>query len=205
MRSLTSGRTFAAIPAFPRPSDRGRLPHGREQRLEIETAVVAHPVDEERRRATHAAAYATHEVIADLPLVSMFREVLRETTRVEAKANRGITEILRCDGLLVLVDPIVHLPVLALRARGLGRLGRRIRERMQRRDREVAEHEADVLRVDELLHDRIRRAAVGALEVAVFDERDLAALRSAGVILRSHWHHEARRVRAARERQLAPS
>ena len=78
----------------------------------------------------------------------------------------------------------MHLPELALRRRRLGRLGGVLGVRMGRREREVAEHEAQLGRPAglHLLDDRVRRAAVRALVVAVLDQRDRRVGRALDVV-----------------------
>ena len=81
-------------------------------------------------------------------------------------------------------EQVVHLPELPLRARRLGRLGGQLRARMDVGQRQVAEHEAEVVAEvgEELAQHRLRAPAVRALEVPVFDERDRRVLRPADVV-----------------------
>ena len=67
---------------------------------------------------------------------------------------------------------VVHLPERALRGGRLGGLGGELGVRVDVGERQVAPDVADVAEVGEqLADDRLGPAAVGALEVAVLDER----------------------------------
>ena len=78
----------------------------------------------------------------------------------------------------------MHLPEPALRRRGLGGLGGELGVLVHVDQREVAEHEPQVVaeRAHQLADDRLGLAAVGALEVAVLDERDRGVERAADVV-----------------------
>ena len=75
--------------------------------------------------------------------------------------------------LLRVVERLVHRPERALRRRPFGLLGGVLRVRMAARQREMPEHEPQPVaeRVDDARDDRARRGALGALEVAVLDQR----------------------------------
>src|SRR5437868_14730142 len=90
--------------------------------------------------------------------------------------------------MLVLVEQVVHLPEAALQRRGLGRLRRADRVRMDLREREVAEDESQVVaqRLLEALDDAVGAPAVRALVVAVLHQRDGRAGASLDVIARAH-------------------
>src|SRR6266550_859763 len=104
MRSVTLSPTSRDGRAFPSGSDRARLAHCCEQRLELVATIVAHAVHEERRRAVDTTAHAAHEVVADLLLVPVPGEVAREPARIEAEPRGGRMQVIGADRLLVLVD-----------------------------------------------------------------------------------------------------
>ena len=78
---------------------------------------------------------------------------------------------------------VVHLPERALVGGGLGGLGGELGVRVDVVERQVPPDVADVAEVaKELADDRLRLPAVGALEVAVLDERDRRVERPANVV-----------------------
>src|SRR6266545_4836600 len=99
-------------------------------------------------------------------------ELLVEQVEIEIESQSVGAEILVREVSLVLVEMIVHLPELALRSRGFGRLGRELGVRMRGGDGEVAEDESELLSHAPLdvLDDRVRLPAVGALVIAILNE-----------------------------------
>src|SRR2546422_3276663 len=63
-------------------------------------------------------------------------------------ARRACPMSSRCKGLLVLEEPVVHLPILALVASAVGGLGGLARLRMDLSERIVPKHVAHLARVD---------------------------------------------------------
>src|SRR5436190_7196695 len=143
-----------------------------EQRLEVVGVVVAHPVDEEGGRPVHAAADAAQEILVDPVRVNVLRELLLEEVEIEVERTSVGTKVVDLQMLLVLVEVIVHLPEPVLGGRGLSRLRRLLRMRMCGTDREVPEHEPELLSHPflDLLDDRVGLPTVGALIVAVLHE-----------------------------------
>ena len=85
--------------------------------------------------------------------------------------------------VLVLEQKVVHLPERALLRRGLGRLRRLLRVRVDVVERQVPPDVGDVAEVaQQLAHDRLRLAAVRALEVAVLEHGDRRVDRAADVV-----------------------
>ena len=89
--------------------------------------------------------------VPDTPLASALRtssaiarsvpapaQVLREAIEVEAEVGGVPVEVARRQLVLVGEQPVVHLPEAALRARGLGRLGRDLRVGVDVVERQVA-------------------------------------------------------------------
>jgi len=145
------------------------------------------------------AAHAAHEVPAAPSRVGAVGELAREPLDVEPEGVGVRDEILVAQRVLVLEEPVVHLPEPALGAGGLGGLRRQLGVRMHVRQGEVAIDEAQALAHPpaHLVHDRMRRAAVGTLVVAVLQQRDGCRHGAADVIaLRGDGQHELRHVRA---------
>ncbi len=78
---------------------------------------------------------------------------------------------------------VVHLPELAVGGGGLGSLRRKLRVRVDVVERQVTPHVAQIAEIgQQLAHHLLRLPAVGALEVAVLDQRDRRVVRSADVV-----------------------
>jgi hypothetical protein len=109
-----------------------------------------------------------------------------------------LDEILVRERVLVLEQPIVHVPEPALRTGGLGRLGRAFRVRVDLRQREVTIDEAQrgTKRRSDLLEDEMGGTAVRALEVPVLEQRDRRVHRAADVISLTDRQRQARGTRA---------
>ena len=109
--------------------------------------------------------------------------VLVEARSIEPQLGRVRAQVVVLEGLLAVVQQVMHLPEPALTRRGLGRGGRRERMRMDRRQRKVPEGEADAaveLPLD-TLDLAIGHARVGAFVVAVL-ENETTGLRAANVV-----------------------
>ena len=99
------------------------------------------------------------------------------SSRRSASSSSSCAYVARSPGRqrpLVAQQDVVHLPEAALRRRRLGGLGGQLRVRVDVVEREVAPDVADLVPEGrQQLADRtLGLAAVGALEVAVLDERD---------------------------------
>jgi hypothetical protein len=109
----------------------------------------------------------------------------REALRVEAQAFRQRRQGLLVQHVLVFEQGVVHLPELALGAGGLGRFRRRRGEADAGRPAAGGGTPARTAR--RALHQfgqrRVRAGAVGALEVAVFDQRHLGVAPAAHVVV----------------------
>jgi hypothetical protein len=145
-----------------------------------------HPVYEEPRGARHAASRAARGILLDAARVDAVPELPVEALDVEPD-RLGMAAELRVAQLeLVREEAIVHLPEASLHAGGLGRLRGRRGLRVKLRHREVAEHESEPVAeaLEQVQHDRVGLATVGALEVAVLDQRHRGIRPPAHVIAR---------------------
>jgi hypothetical protein len=103
---------------------------------------VDEPVHEEARGAGDAAARAALEILGDPGLVDAVAQLrveasgVRDADRLGVGAQLGVGEL-----VLVLEEPVVHLPEAPLGARGLGRLRGERRARVQVGQGHVAEDE----------------------------------------------------------------
>ena len=99
-------------------------------------------------------------------------------------ARRARRDRVGCSASWWSSSSVVHLPEGALLGRRLGGLGRQLRVRVHVGERQVAPHVAQVVAEvgEQLADDRLGLAAVGALEVAVLDQRDRGVRRAADVV-----------------------
>ena len=145
-------------------------------------------VHEERRRARDAAQIRAVDVLRDVSRAGVGSQALGEPVDVEAELARIADEIARLERVLPLEQQVVVLPerVLALRSRGLGRLRRELRARVDVVQRQVPPHVANLAGAGEQLANHLLRTpAERALEVAVLEERDRCVLRPADVVTRA--------------------
>ena len=127
-----------------------------------------------------------------------------EALGVEAELLGVVDEVRLAQRVLMVEQQRVHLPEGALRGGRLGRLRRRAGAcGMDVGERQVAPDVAQVAEAGEqLAHDRLGPTAVGALEVAVLDERHRRLARSADVVVVAD-RPAARGPRAPRRRRSA--
>ncbi len=90
-----------------------------EQRVEIPGAVVAYPIDEERRSARHAVVPPLVEILLHALASLVAERVGLEALRVQGELAREVEEHAFGDGKLVRVDTVVHFPEAALFRGGL--------------------------------------------------------------------------------------
>src|SRR2546426_3559302 len=102
---------------------------------------------EERRRAPNAGLLPVLEIFADPRGVLPALEALTELLRVQAERLRVERQLGHAEGSLIREQAIVHLPVLSLLTRAVGRLGRLERIRMQRLEGKVAKDRSEERRV----------------------------------------------------------
>src|SRR5688572_4725716 len=95
-----------------------------DHRLDSVRPVIAQTVDEERRRAVDAAAYAAEEVLAHDGLVNALREFFHESHDVQTDDHRILHKTLSVERVLSLIELIVHGPEPLLGSGGLCGLGR---------------------------------------------------------------------------------
>src|SRR5262245_60694601 len=103
---------------------------GRDQRLEspqqlrqIQRTLVAHVVDEERRRALDGICHPTRHVLSYALGIDTRGQFVVEPDDVEAERSRVVAEVPIGERALTLEEQIVHLPETSLRCGGLRRLG----------------------------------------------------------------------------------
>src|SRR5947207_10369426 len=109
------------------------------------------------------------------------------------QAEDGIRDqILVVQRELALEQPVVHLPEPALRSRRFGRLGRALRMGMALAQREVAEHEAQLVPHAPLngFHDRVGAPAMRTFVVTVLDERDRRVAPTPDVVPFADWERQ---------------
>ena len=110
-------------------------------------------------------------------------EVVVEALEVEPELLRVRPQVEGLEVVLVFEQQVVHLPERALGGGGLRCLGGELGVRVDVGERKVPPDVSDVGEVrQQLAHDRLRLAAVGALEVAVLDQRHRGRDRTADVI-----------------------
>jgi len=129
---------------------------------------MQNPVDEERGGALHlarglAAANVAKDALAD----RLAAAVAVEARHVKAEVDCVSAQVVVLERPLAVKERLVHLPVAALRRRGLGRQGGGERVRMDFGQGEVAEGEAQAARDVrlEVLYGTESRARVRALAV----------------------------------------
>jgi hypothetical protein len=145
-----------------------------------------HPVDEEPRGARHAALRPAPEILLHPARVNTLLE--RFVVALDVEADRlGVAAQLRVAQLeLVREEAVVHVPEPSLGARCLGGLRGSGGVRVKVRHRKMTEHEPEPVAktLEQIQHHRVRLAAVGALEVAVLDQRHRGVRPPAHVISR---------------------
>jgi hypothetical protein len=96
--------------------------------------------------------------------------------------------------VLVVVQPVVHGPELALDGRGLGQFSRHVGVRTSLAQREVTKHKAQVASIAalDLLHRRVGHAASGALKIAVLHQGHHRMGVALGVVVRGYRHCQGR-------------
>ena len=144
---------------------------------------MAPAVDEERRRAGDAAEVGAVDVLGDARGADAFAQVVGEAFDVETELLGVADQVVELERVLVLEQEVVHLPERALLGGGLGGLRGELSVGVDVVQRQVPPDVADVAEVaQELADDRLRLPAVGALEVAVLDDRDRRLERPADVV-----------------------
>jgi hypothetical protein len=144
------------------------------------------PVDEEPRGARHAALRAAPEILLHPARVDALPELPLEAVDVEAD-RLGVATQLRVAQLeLVREEAVVHIPEASLGAGGLRRLRGGGGVWVEVRHRKMTEHEPELVAeaLEQVQHHRVGLAAVGALEVAVLDQRHRGVRPPAHVISR---------------------
>ena len=113
----------------------------------------------------------------------MRRRVAAEPFDVEAELLGVADQSVRTKRVLVPEQQVVHLPERALIGRRLGGLGGELGVRVDVVERQVPPDVSDIAEVGQQLpDDRLRLPAVGALEVAVLDDRHRRVDRPADVV-----------------------
>jgi Alpha amylase, catalytic domain len=158
-------------------------PHRVGQRVDVVGAAMAFAVDEERGRAGDAAQVGGVHVLGDLGFPGVAAQVGGEPPRVQAELGGVPEQVVGGQRVLVRQQLIMHRPERALAGRGLGTLGGQQRVRVHVGQRQVPPHVPQVTVAGQQLPDhRFGLAAVRALVVAVFDQRDQRLVSAAHVI-----------------------
>ncbi len=144
---------------------------------------MASAVDEEGGRAGDAAEVGAVDILGDAGGAGVLAQVVGEAFDVEAQLLGVGDQIIRAERVLVVEQEVVQLPEGALLGRGLGGFGGELGARVDVVQRQVPPDVADVAELaEELADDRFGLPAVGALEVAVLDDRDRRVDRPANVV-----------------------
>ena len=142
------------------------------ERSDVVGAVVALPVDKERRCAGHAAEISGLDVLGDTADVGAMFEVVAEPGRVELELLGVADEISPRQHVLVLQEQVVHRPEGTLSARRFCGFGRQLRLGVDVGQWQVTPYVADGGVGEQLADDGLGQAAVRAFEVTEFDDRD---------------------------------
>src|SRR5437016_5817167 len=165
------------------------------QRPQAERDVLDPAVDEEGRRATHAALDAALEVLAHALQVDVIVHLGGEPSHVKADPFGVAVEVLRLEVRLVGEEEVVRGPEFPLAAGGLGGAGRGAGVRAHALEREIPKREArtTVEALEQQLQRRLRLLAVRALEIAILDDRHGRVRAARQMIDRAHRDRELER------------
>src|SRR5437870_6440113 len=174
----------ARSPPRSRPSSLQGPPQRGGERFRIARLLVRAAIDEEPRGAAHAAPHAAQEVLAHARGVSVFDQLAHHPVGIDPELARVPHQVLVLERRLMLIQEIVHLPELALRGGGLGRLRGLGGVGVLFGQRKVPEHEADL--GSELAQHALQLGVGGAakrtLEVAVLDQGRACVRRSLDMV-----------------------
>src|SRR5215469_13862701 len=101
-----------------------------QQRAEVKWSVVALPVDEERWRAVDSAPDPAVKIVPHPRRMLMLTHLANESRLIETKCSRILQQVFVFEGILILVEQSVHLPILVLRTGCLSRFRRMLGVRM---------------------------------------------------------------------------
>jgi hypothetical protein len=165
-----------------------RLLDGRQELADTDDPVISNVVQEEGGRPTDAAAQAVLEVLTDLICVGARSQLTTDPGSVKVEIGRVLQQVVIFERVLVLEEAGMHLEELPLGPSGFGRFGGVLRVRVQPREREVAEDEAELVTQEplEILHDGHRCPAVRTLVISVLDQGYRSALRALDVVAFPH-------------------
>src|SRR6266705_2317395 len=166
---LPSSSSYLSMPASPLQGP----PQGGRQRPRVAGLLVATAVDEEHRGPAHPARDAAQEVFPHPRPMRVCGELRPHPLRVEPELARVGHQIGIRERRLPLIQEIVHLPELPLRAGRFRDLSRVLGVRMLLLQGKVAKHEAH-LRPEVLEHPLqlgVGAAAERALEISVLHKR----------------------------------
>ncbi len=159
---------------------------------------MALAANEERGRAFGAAVVGAGGVPPHSFSMPSFCQRPREFFNIEADARRIANKVFELELLMILEEPVVHLPELPLGGSRLGCFRGQLGMWMHIREREMPKNIAQlVAKALPKLDDRVRRSAtVWALEVAVLDEGQWGTRRAEDVVAAWVDRHSVRRSRA---------
>src|SRR5204863_3367145 len=123
---------------------------------------------------------AAAKIIADFFRVSARCQLARKTLSVDADPRGVHRKVVVLEGILVVVEHVVHLPKPSLRCGRLRRLGSVLGVRVRLAERKIAENEAEPLAhiAAQVLNDGMRTPAMRTLEIAILDERHRSLARA---------------------------
>ncbi len=135
----------------------------------------------------NAARAPAGQVLLDALQINVVREICIEARKIELDGLGILAKGFRLEMLLVFEQPVMHLPELALRARGFRGFRCQLGVGMRCDDREMPERKPDAI-LKMLEHDLDRvigLRADRALEIAVFDDDHACVWSAEGMIDRA--------------------
>src|SRR6185369_10501083 len=110
------------------------------QRLGVPRAVMAQPVHEESGRAIYSTADSAVEILANTVTMRARCDFMDHAAGVQSEVQGVLRETFIVQGVLILVQNVMHFPVAALLTGRLGRLSGVFGVGMNFGQREIAEH-----------------------------------------------------------------
>src|SRR5262249_54306425 len=116
-----------------------------EHRIEVPRAIVAHTIDEYRRRTGYPVAFAVVDVLLDASFELPIRNIFLELRHVEIDLSSEVPNDAVVKRRLTLIESVVHLPKAPLPGGGFCRARRELCSRMCAFVGKVAEDVSEAL------------------------------------------------------------